>query len=73
MNHNNILSRIELIFWNFTISALSQSGSTRSILRRTARFLYDSEAASLGILLGISGVVGLVSGYLFFFVAQSLR
>jgi hypothetical protein len=71
--NRSVLNRMELVFWNFTIQVLSQPGLTRSFMRETMRLLRNSEAASLGIMLGISGVVGLVSGYLFFFVSTSLR
>jgi len=73
MNPTRILSRIELVFWNMTIQALSKSKTARQVIRRVFQFLHDSEAASVGVLLGISGVVGLVSGYLFYFVAASFH
>lgn len=66
--NRNVFSRIELVFWNFTIQALSQPGITRSFTRKALRLLRDSEVSSLGILLGVCGVVGLVSGYLFYFI-----
>jgi len=70
--NRSVFTRIELVFWNLTIQALSQPGFMRSFTRRAMQLLHDSEVTSLGILLGISGVVGLVSGYLFYFVAASL-
>lgn len=73
MNQKNVFTRFELIFWNFTIQALSQSRTAQKMLRRVFQFLHDSEAPTFGILLGVSGVVGLVSGYLFYFVTASLR
>jgi hypothetical protein len=73
MNKTNFLSRFELLFWNFTIQALSQSRLAQKMLRRVFQFLHDSEVPAFGILLGVSGVVGLVSGYLFYFVAAGLR
>jgi hypothetical protein len=73
MNNPTIFTRFELLFWNFAIQSLSQSRTAQKMLRRAFRLLHDSEAASIGVLLGISGVVGLVSGYLFFFVAASIR
>lgn len=69
----NLIERFELSFWNFTIQALSQSRTAQGMVRRTLLFLQESEVPTFGILLGISGVVGLVSGYLFFFVAAGLR
>jgi hypothetical protein len=73
MNKTNFLSRFELLFWDFTIQALSQSRTAQKLFRRIFQFLQDSEAPTFGILLGISGVVGLVSGYLFYFVTSGLR
>ncbi|MBE0699717.1 MAG: hypothetical protein IH586_22555 [Anaerolineaceae bacterium] len=73
MNKPNFFSRFELLFWNFTIQALSQSRTTQKILRRIFQFLHDSEAPTFGILLGVSGVVGLVSGYFFYFITVGLR
>ncbi len=71
--NRSVFSRIELVFWNFTIQALSRPGFARTIIRDAMRLLQKSEAAVWGILLGISAVVGLVSGYLFYFVAANLR
>ena len=73
MRYRNVLHRFELSFWNFTIQALSQSRTTQALVRRTLLFLHESEAPTFGILLGVSGVVGLVSGYLFYFVAAGLH
>lgn len=73
MNHTNMFNRIELLFWNFTIQALSKSKMAQTVLKRAFQFLNDSEIASFGVLVGISGVVGLVTGYLFYFVAAGLR
>jgi hypothetical protein len=73
MNKTNVFSRFELLFWDFTIQALSKSRGAQMMLRRVFQFLQDSEAPAFGILLGVSGVVGLVTGYLFYFVAAGLR
>ena len=73
MNKPNFFSRFELSFWNFTIQLLSQSKTAQKMLRRVFQFLHDSEAPTFGILLGISGVVGLVSGYLFYFVSAGIH
>jgi len=71
--NRSVFSRIELVFWNYTIQALSRPGFARTFMRETMRLLRNSEASVWGILLGISAVVGLVSGYLFYFVAASIR
>lgn len=73
MNQTKLFTRIELHFWNLIIQALSRSKTAQLAIKQAFQFLYDSEAASLGVLLGISGVVGLVAGYLFYFVAVGLR
>ncbi len=66
-------NRVELYFWNVTIQALSESGFTRSFLRKAYRLANRSETASLSILVGVAGVAGLVSGYLFYFLTNGLR
>lgn len=71
--NRNVFSRIELIFWNFTIQTLSQPGFARTIILEAMRLMQKSEATVLGILLGVCAVVGLVSGYLFYFIAANLR
>lgn len=71
--NNNILTRIELQFWNFVIQTLSQSNFTRAFLKKSYELTHASEVTSLGILVGISGVVGLVSGYLFYFLTAHMR
>jgi hypothetical protein len=73
MNQSNLLNRMELYFWNFAIQVLSQSRMLQIILRRVFGMLKDVEIATFGILLGVSGVVGLVSGYLFYFVSAGPR
>jgi len=65
--------RVELFFWNWTIQILSRPGFTRSFMLKTMRLVRNTELASFGIFLGVSAVFGLVSGYLFFFVAASLK
>lgn len=69
LNHS-LFSRFELVFWNFTIQLLSNPRLTQSFLGRSLRMLRNSEATLLGILLGVSGVIGLVSGYLFYFMMR---
>jgi hypothetical protein len=73
MNSTNIFSRIELLFWNLAILALSKSRTLQEIIRRGFHVIHYSDMASIGVLLGISGVVGLVTGYLFYFVAASIH
>ncbi len=72
MNYNP-LSRVELFFWNLTIQALSESGVARTGLRKAYRLVHHSDAASMGILVGVTGVAGLVSGYMFYFLTSGLR
>ena len=69
----SLFSRVELVFWNLLIQVLSQSQVARSFLRRTVRIANYTEAAALVLLLSVSGVVGLISGYLFYIVTSSLR
>ena len=64
--NQNILSRFELIFLDFTIQALSRSYLTRSLLMRTYSLMHQSKLISLCLLLAISGMVGLMSGCLFY-------
>ena len=66
--NNQLLSRVELLFWDFAIRVLSQSSVTRAFLRKAYGLTHASEVTSLGILMGVSGFVGLVSGYLFYFI-----
>jgi hypothetical protein len=70
---NQLFSRMELSFWNFTIQTLSESVFTQSCLREVYHMLHSSAAAPLGIVAAISGVAGLVSGYLFYFLSSGLR
>lgn len=71
--NNRLITRVELIFWNFAIRALSQSNITRTFLRKAYAVANTSEITSLGILMGVSGIVGLISGYLFYFLTINLR
>jgi len=73
MNNRNVFSRIELVFWDLTIRALSQPGPARNFAREAIRLIRSPEAVVWGFLLAISAVAGLVSGYLFYFVSISLR
>ena len=73
MQQQPFLSRIELLFWNFAIRALSQSNFTRTFLKKAYEMTNDSEMTLLGVLIAASGVIGLVSGYAFYFLTLSLR
>ncbi len=66
-------ARFELLFWNFAIRALSFFRVARLSLSRYGQLAYNHEPVTLGILLGIAGIAGLVSGYLFYFLTVSLR
>ncbi len=70
---NHPFSRAELIFWDLTIQALSESGVTRSFLRKFYQLTHSPEITSMSIIVGISGAAGLASGYLFYFLTNSLR
>jgi hypothetical protein len=69
----NFLSRIELVFWDFTIRALSDSQMMRSLLRRVYKLTHGSETAALGVIMGVSGAVGLVTGYMVYFLSAGVR
>jgi hypothetical protein len=69
----NIFTRMELLFWNFAIRALCDFRVVRSSLARNEPLSVSAETAFPGILIGIAGVAGLVSGYLFYFLTVSLR
>jgi hypothetical protein len=69
----NIFARMELLFWNLTIQALSQSDLARTLVRRAYNLTNGSEVTSLGILMGATGIVGLVCGYLFYFLTLGVR
>ena len=69
----NLFSRMELLFWNFTIKALSQSDLARTVVRKAYNLTNGSDVTSLGLLVGASGIIGLACGYLFYFLTMSLR
>ena len=71
--NSNSFSRVELFFWNFAIRALSQSDFARSCIKEAYKLTHETKTGSLGILLGISGFAGLLSGYLFYFLRMGLR
>ncbi len=69
----NIFTRVELLFWNITILALSQSDVARSLVRKLYNLANGSDITSLGLLMATSGVIGLICGYLFYFITLSMR
>lgn len=69
----SLFARIELLFWDFAIQTLSHSGPARLFLRRASNLVNHSESTSFAILMSLSAVVGLVSGYLFYFVVANIR
>jgi hypothetical protein len=71
--NKNPFSRFELLFWDFAIRALSFFRTARTQLSKNGQLAYSSDTASLGILIGIAGVAGLASGYLFYFLTAFLR
>ena len=73
MKKNHPFSQLELLFWNFTISLLSQPGLTRSCVQKAGVVSRKAPVTGLGLLLAFAGAAGLVSGYLFYFVSTSLR
>lgn len=69
----SFLARIELIFWNFAIRALSQSRLARTFLQRAYAMASDSETALLSIMIAASAIIGLVSGYAFYYLTLNMR
>jgi len=69
----DLFSRIELLFWNFTIRMLSSFQMLRSSLARTDQMTYSTDTAFLWLLMAVAGVTGLASGYLFYFITASMR
>ncbi len=69
----NLLTRIELLFWDFAIQALCDVRLARSYWAKNGRIAVSPEAAFPGILIGVAGVAGLVSGYLYYFLTASMR
>ncbi len=69
----NMLTRVELLFWNFAIQALSEFREARMYWAKNSPLPINPEAAFPGILICVAGVAGLVSGYFFYFLTASLR
>ncbi len=70
---NQLFSQIELLFWNFAIRMLSYFRSARLYLSKNGQATYSPETALLGVLVGVAGIAGLVSGYLFYFLTANVR
>ncbi len=66
-------SRIQLFFWNFAIQALSNSHLMRSLLRRFHHMMTISPVASVGLLVSASGLMGLFTGLMLYYVSAILR
>lgn len=73
MNNNNIFVRFELLFWNIVIRTLSNSGLMRNFLRKVYDLTHNVETASIALLIVFTGLAGLVSGYMFYYVTVSMR
>lgn len=73
MNNNNIFVRFELLFWNIVIRTLSNSGLMRNFLRKLYDLTHNIETASIALLIVFTGLAGLVSGYMFYYVTVSMR
>lgn len=70
-------SRIELFFWNFAIQTLSNSRLMRTLLRsvlpRFQKMMAISPLASVGLLVSASGLIGLLTGLVLYYVSAILR
>jgi hypothetical protein len=64
--NRRLISRVELWFWDFVIQTLSRSNVTQLCLRQGYRLLHRSEMAMLGVLMGVSGMAGLMFGSLLY-------
>ncbi len=71
--NNPVFSRIELLFWNFAIRMLSSFRMVRLTIARNDQMTYSPDTTFLWVLMGLAGVTGLVSGYLFYFLTASMR
>jgi hypothetical protein len=69
----NIFTRMELLFWNSTIRLLSHPSFTQLVLKREFSLSSLPVNSSLALLFALTGAVGLLSGYLFYFVTAGLR
>jgi hypothetical protein len=73
MNNNNLFMRFELLFWNVIIRSLSSSRILRTSVQKIYAVTHSLEAASIVLLIVFTGLAGLVSGYMFYYVTVSLR
>ena len=64
--NQRLFSRFELVFLDFTIRSLSRSRLTRSLLTCGYQLMHHSRLIWFGILLSLSGIVGLLSGCLLY-------
>ncbi len=73
MKKKNLFTKIELFFWDSTIRLLSSPSFTRLVLKREGSLANVSLSGPMALLFALTGAVGLLSGYLFYFLAASLR
>lgn len=69
----NLFTRIELFFWDSTIRLLSSPSFTRLVLKREPSLASIPLNGSMALLFVLTGAVGLLSGYLFYFLAAAAR
>ncbi len=69
----NFFQRLELWFWDWAIQTLSRSTLTRSCLRNAYQFVTYKPVFLSSLLIGGSGMVGLLSGYLFRVLTLAVR
>lgn len=72
-NKTTLWTRIELLFWNSTIRLLSSASFTRLVLKRETSIANLPLNGSMALLFALTGTVGLLSGYLFYFLAVGPR
>lgn len=75
--NSTFTSRIEIFFWNVAIQALSNSRMMQTLLRsllpRVQKMMAISPVASVGLLVSASGLVGLFTGLVLYYVSAFLR
>ena len=72
-NKKTLWTRIELFFWNSTIRLLSSPSFTRLVLKQENSIVNLPLSGSMALLFTLTGAVGLLSGYLFYFLAAGPR